>query len=191
METLETPGTIIDAKALALQYLRKERQEKLLGNSGNLSNNCPETQGNSSGTISRPISTPVSRPESDQVAAVPADMPTDIRFAIGRLVAHCERWGDTAIADQIRNHPERWDDTRDESGALVIEGYGRQYLGMIHDMTDMHPDAANRIPEQAARAVCSWIEHRDLELISNQEYRDQLASCWDALRQPGRGKGAA
>ncbi len=137
----------------------------------------------------RPAVSP-SRTEPVQVGTVPTsepvpvrDHPAEIRCAIGKLIAHAERWGDTVVVNQIRNHPERWDDIRDEDGALVIEGYGRQFLGMVNDMTDAYPHAVTRIPEQAARCVCLWIQHRDLELLPYAEYRRGLDQAWAALRK--------
>ncbi|HQQ00103.1 MAG TPA: hypothetical protein PLY86_16745 [bacterium] len=97
---------------------------------------------------------------------------TPVRQSIQQLIDHAEHFQAGEIATYIRDHAERWPVLGDE------------YSGMVEMMIGLHPDRANRIPEQAARAVYYWIEYRDLERIGNQEYRDRLQTCWDVLRQP-------
>jgi len=130
----------------------------------------------------RPIA-PVAQPEPTPLRDHPTDTPTavflPVRESIAALLAHCARWGDETIGAYIQSHPERW---RTRNG---LPGIADQYVGMVEMMTGLHRDQADRIPEQAARAVIAWLEYRDLERISNEEYRDRLAQCWEGLQYPG------
>ncbi len=124
---------------------------------------------------SRPISQPVEVEPDFQLPPSPLS-DTEVRQAIDALIRHCQTWGDLPIGQYIRLHPERW---RTRGG---LPGIADEYAGMVEMMTELHADQGSRIPTEAARAVCSWIEYRDLERISNQEYRNHLQACWDALR---------
>ena len=133
----------------------------------------------STGITPGPVSS-AGRTEPESLRDHPAHNPTPVslpvRDSIAALLAHCARWGDSTIGAFIQGHPERW---RTRNG---LPGIADQYSGMVEMMTELHPDQADRIPTEAARMVIAWIEYRDLERISNGEYRDRLAQCWERLR---------
>ncbi|HQQ00842.1 MAG TPA: hypothetical protein PLY86_20510 [bacterium] len=136
-----------------------------------------ETVATSEPSPAPPLSLPVSQPV--EVSTLPPSTLSadEVRQAIDTLIRHCTTWGDLPIGEYIRDHRERW---RTRKG---LPGIADELCGMVEMMIELHPDQGSRIPTEAARAVCSWIEYRDLERISNQEYRDRLAQCWNALRK--------
>ncbi len=101
----------------------------------------------------------------------PAAPTVPIQEGIAALIEHCRRWGDEDIRLHIETHPGSW------------SRWGLDYSGIMEMMTELHPNQANRIPTEAARAVIAWIEYRDLERISNQEYREILGACWERLQK--------